>query len=82
MDFLPSMLSETHEGSPVVLSCHAIALAYLSNKSGLDEIKAHRTEAYGRALASTNFLLCDEELCKEDEACVCVWLLSIYEVSR
>lgn len=81
VDFLPSMLAESHEGSPLVLSCHAIALAYLSNKSGQDEIKAYRTEAYGRALAATNSLLNDQELCKEDEACVCVYLLSIYEVS-
>lgn len=80
LTFLPKMLSQSADDSPLILCCQALAFAFLANKTGSAEAASTRDEFYGQAIAATNRLVGDSNFAQEDETCVCVWLLSIYEV--
>jgi hypothetical protein len=78
--FLPEALRNSSPDAPSALCCDALAYAFLVNKNSTVEGYATRDEAYGRALAATNKLVGDDELCHRDETAICAWLLSFYEV--
>ena len=82
MGFLPEMISKTEENSPVVLTCRAIGQAFITRRIRTAEAQSKRAMAYGQALASTNAALRDPHWQTRDETLTCVWLLSLYEVSK
>lgn len=62
------------------MCCEALGIAYLANRFVSAEAETIRDQAYGQSLAATTTLVGDPGLCQQDEASICVWLLSVYEV--
>lgn len=77
---LADLLLSCQDNSPLAMCCEALGIAYLANKFDLDGANTARGQAQGRALAATNVLVGNPDLCKQDETSLCVWLLSLCEV--
>ena len=59
MSFLPDMIHTSNEDSAIVLSCRAVAFAYMTNVQEAVETRRQRAKAYVQALKATNANLQD-----------------------
>ncbi|KAH8698711.1 hypothetical protein BGW36DRAFT_259165, partial [Talaromyces proteolyticus] len=78
--FVPILISEAGEGTPLVLACNAVAYAYMTNIIWFPDGIQYRSSAYGSALAATNSALRDPHNFKSDNTLLCIYLLGLYEV--
>lgn len=80
LQILATLVMKCPDYSPLAMCCEALGIAYLANRFASPEADTMRDQAYIRALAATNSLVGDHDLCQQNEAPMSVWLLSLYEV--
>jgi hypothetical protein len=79
LDFVPSLLQETNQGSPLSLAAAAVSRMTLADQYSGKDIRLQTGKEYGDALAFAAKSLRDPRKAVSDETVMAVWLLGTYE---